>query len=273
MPAPCIPRQKTGRPTGRFATVSRTAPSLTIPVPPRAVLRLDEVLALGQRRLLTVDRRRAGEEHPPRPRGPGGLMEAGGCVETVAVCQGQGRVAQRRRALHGGDRHLQLQQQGVCCAQHRRGRDAGARADGDACVQVFFIRHGRLIGREYFVLDGTAEETDTEVVASFVKQFYDEAAFVPPEILLPYSVEQARIIEGWLRSKRGGTVSLRVPKRGNDWDVDCSWAALYGFQAMVAAWQAPRFQADELRERAEMRLFFLSLCFLAAFGTIGDLLR
>jgi excinuclease ABC subunit C len=92
---------------------------------------------------------------------------------------------------------------------------AFARADGDACVQVFFIRHGRLIGREYFVLDGTAEETDTEVVSSFVKQFYDEAAYVPPEILLPHEVDEALVIQEWLRSRRGNKVLLKVPRRGH----------------------------------------------------------
>ncbi|MGD2206060.1 MAG: excinuclease ABC subunit UvrC, partial [Anaerolineae bacterium] len=92
---------------------------------------------------------------------------------------------------------------------------AFARADGDACVQVFFIRHGRLIGREYFVLDGAAEETDTEIVASFVKQFYGEAAYVPPEILLPHEIDEALVIQTWLRSRRGNKVVLKVPRRGH----------------------------------------------------------
>jgi excinuclease ABC subunit C len=91
---------------------------------------------------------------------------------------------------------------------------AFARANGEACVQIFFIRNGRLIGREYFVLDGTAEETDTEIVASFVKQFYDEAAYVPPEILLPHEVNEAIVIQEWLRSRRGDKVVLEVPNQG-----------------------------------------------------------
>ncbi len=91
---------------------------------------------------------------------------------------------------------------------------AFARADGDACVQVFFIRHGRLIGREYFVLDGAAEESDTEIVASFVKQFYDDAAYVPPEILLPQEIDEALVVQEWLRSRRGNKVVLKVPRRG-----------------------------------------------------------
>jgi excinuclease ABC subunit C len=96
---------------------------------------------------------------------------------------------------------------------------AFARADGDACVQVFFIRHGRLIGREYFVLDGTAEESDAQVVSSFVKQFYDEAAYVPPEILLPHEVDEALVIQEWLRSRRGNKVVLKVPRRGHKRDL------------------------------------------------------
>jgi len=91
---------------------------------------------------------------------------------------------------------------------------AFARSDGDACMQVFFIRHGRLIGREYFVLDGTAEESDAEIVSSFVKQFYDEAAYVPPEILLPHEVDEALVIQEWLRSRRGNKVVLHVPEAG-----------------------------------------------------------
>jgi excinuclease ABC subunit C len=92
---------------------------------------------------------------------------------------------------------------------------AFARADGDACVQVFFIRRGRLIGREYFVLDGAADEADTEIVASFVKQFYDDAAYVPPEILLPQEIDEALVIQEWLRSRRGNKVVLKVPHRGH----------------------------------------------------------
>jgi excinuclease ABC subunit C len=91
-----------------------------------------------------------------------------------------------------------------------------ARENDDACVQVFFIRQGKLIGREYFILDGTAGEDEAEIVASFVKQFYDEAAYVPMKIILPTNVEEGIVIEAWLKSKRGNGVRLHVPKRGQD---------------------------------------------------------
>ena len=92
---------------------------------------------------------------------------------------------------------------------------AFARSNGEACVQVFFIRAGKLIGREYFVLEGTEDESGAQIVEQFVKQFYDEAAYVPPEVLLPEEIEEARIVNEWLESKRGGEkVTITVPRRG-----------------------------------------------------------
>jgi excinuclease ABC subunit C len=91
---------------------------------------------------------------------------------------------------------------------------AFAREQGDACVQVFFIRHGKLIGREYFLLDGTEDEPDGEVLQDFITQFYDGAAHIPKEVLLPHEVEEARIIEGWLKEKRSTKVTITVPRRG-----------------------------------------------------------
>ncbi len=93
---------------------------------------------------------------------------------------------------------------------------AFAREDKEACVQVFFIRSGKLIGREYFVLEGTQESEDREVVEAFVKQFYTDAAYVPQRVLLPAEIEEAKIIEEWLKSRRGGRekVRLLVPRRG-----------------------------------------------------------
>jgi excinuclease ABC subunit C len=111
------------------------------------------------------------------------------------------------------------QQRVVSLARKDQDVIAFARDDGQACVQVFFIRAGRLIGREYFVLEGAGGEEDQAVLEAFVSQFYDEAAYVPPEILMPREVDQARIIESWLRGKRGSRVTLRVPRRGKGKEV------------------------------------------------------
>jgi len=91
---------------------------------------------------------------------------------------------------------------------------AFARDEGEACVQVFFVRGGKLLGREYFVLEGTEGENSEQVLASFVKQFYDEAAYVPPEILLPENIDEAKVIEEWLNRQRGQKVLLQVPRNG-----------------------------------------------------------
>jgi len=92
---------------------------------------------------------------------------------------------------------------------------AMARTNGEACVQVFFIRSGKLIGREYFVLEGTEDAADNEVIAQFIKQFYSEAASVPSQVLLPNEVEEAQIIQQWLRTRRGGEkVEISVPRAG-----------------------------------------------------------
>ncbi len=92
---------------------------------------------------------------------------------------------------------------------------AMARADGEACVQIFFIRGGKLIGREYFILEGTEDAADSEVISQFLQQFYTEAANVPEQVFLPEEIEETRIISQWLRSKRGGKkVEIFVPSEG-----------------------------------------------------------
>jgi excinuclease ABC subunit C len=96
---------------------------------------------------------------------------------------------------------------------------AVAREDGQACVQIFFVRGGKLIGREYFVLTGTQDEDDSAVITSFVKQFYDGAADVPPEVLVQSDLDELAVIEEWLRRKRGTKVLLKVPRRGEKHEI------------------------------------------------------
>jgi excinuclease ABC subunit C len=95
---------------------------------------------------------------------------------------------------------------------------AFARDEAEACVQVFFIRAGKLIGREYFVLEGTDQAEDEEILESFLKQFYGKTPYVPPRVMLPQEIEEARIIESWLTQRRKGQakVRLRVPRRGRN---------------------------------------------------------
>ena len=91
---------------------------------------------------------------------------------------------------------------------------AMASLDNNACVQVFFIRGGKLTGREYFLVENTDKTADRDLLTEVIKQFYDQAPSIPPQILLPREVEEAKIISQWLKSQRGGKkVELLVPKR------------------------------------------------------------
>ncbi|MBO8142329.1 MAG: excinuclease ABC subunit UvrC [Firmicutes bacterium] len=89
-----------------------------------------------------------------------------------------------------------------------------AREADAVCVQIFYVRGGRLIGREHFFMEATADDEPGEIMRAFIQQYYQRAAFVPQEILLQAPVEDEAAIEGWLREQRGGAVRLRVPKRG-----------------------------------------------------------
>jgi excinuclease ABC subunit C len=91
---------------------------------------------------------------------------------------------------------------------------AMARSNGEACVQVFFIRGGKLIGREYFIMEGAADTPDANVLSEFLKQFYDDTPTVPGQLLLPTEVEEAQIIREWLNTRRGEKVEIRVPREG-----------------------------------------------------------
>jgi len=84
-----------------------------------------------------------------------------------------------------------------------------------ACVQVFFIRSGKLIGRESFLLKGTQYEPPSQIMSSFIKQFYASSPHIPPLLLLQHPVEDTAMIQGWLQGKRGGRVNIQVPRRGN----------------------------------------------------------
>jgi excinuclease ABC subunit C len=118
---------------------------------------------------------------------------------------------------------------------------AMARSDGEACVQIFFIRAGKMIGREYFILEGTEEEADGEVISEFIKQFYSEAATVPPKVLLPNEIEEANIIKQWLKTRRDGQkVELTVPHRGKPQELVqmATENASETLRALRTQWQA-----------------------------------
>ena len=91
---------------------------------------------------------------------------------------------------------------------------AMARDERDAVVQVFFIREGKLIGRDHFHVNASTAEGEAEIMESFIKQFYAGTPFIPRELWLQYPVEDESIIEEWLTAKRGQKVKIVVPKKG-----------------------------------------------------------
>ncbi|MEA3439112.1 MAG: excinuclease ABC subunit UvrC [Chloroflexota bacterium] len=123
-----------------------------------------------------------------------------------------------------------------------------AREDGDACVQVFFVRSGKLIGRDYFLLEGAEESSDQGVLSEFIKQFYDKASVIPAQVLLPYDVEEAQIIRQWLSQKSGNDlVEIIVPHDGLQQDLVQMAAenAVDTLQALRAQWQADSHRQEQ----------------------------
>ncbi len=86
--------------------------------------------------------------------------------------------------------------------------------DTDAVVQVFFVRSGKIIGRDHFHVRVGAEEDTGLILTNFIKQFYSGTPYIPKEIMLPQPVEDAQVIEEWLGKRRGRRVYIRVPQKG-----------------------------------------------------------
>ena len=101
---------------------------------------------------------------------------------------------------------------------HTDGEDkdiiALASDDTDAVVQVFFVRNGKLIGRDHFHVRVGTEENSSDILSNFIKQFYSGTPFIPREIMLQENIEDIGVLEEWLSSKNGRRVYIRVPQKG-----------------------------------------------------------
>ena len=111
-------------------------------------------------------------------------------------------------------RHIAQKQKVVSNVMSDQDVIAFSKDPTDYCVQVFFIRGGKLIGREHFIFEGVGDVSDSELMTSFIKQFYTSAAYVPSEIVLQEDIDEADIIERWLSSKREAKVHIKVPRKG-----------------------------------------------------------
>jgi excinuclease ABC, C subunit len=110
-----------------------------------------------------------------------------------------------------------MEKQKISNVQNDSDQDVIAMAnfDQEACVQVFFIRHGKVSGRENFMLEGVKDSDRSTILGSFIKQFYMSQEYIPRELIVEEEFLDMEIMEEILSSKRGTAVSIRVPKRGD----------------------------------------------------------
>ena len=113
-----------------------------------------------------------------------------------------------------GLKHVAEKQKVLSTAMVDQDVIAFAKNETDSCIEVFFIRGGKLLGREHFIFEGVGDVEDRELITSFVKQFYSSSSFIPQEILMQEDIDEIDIIEKWLTDKRAGRVHIRVPRKG-----------------------------------------------------------
>lgn len=116
----------------------------------------------------------------------------------------------------------------------------------EAVVQVFFVRDGKLIGREHYYMTHVPENNKPAILQDFVKQFYAGTPFIPRELMLQYEIEDAELIEKWLSERKGSRVYLKVPKIG-------SKEKLVELAAQNANWYCPRTEKIKTRRRTNHR--------------------
>ena len=125
------------------------------------------------------------------------------------------RAAVLRDQIRGIDRVAEEQQVKV---ETNQGGDmdliAMSQGANETWVEVFFVRRGKLIGRDHFFMEGTQDDAPESIMGHFIRQFYQTALFIPPAIMLQHPPEDRELIRGWLKERRGGAVKLTCPQRG-----------------------------------------------------------
>lgn len=110
-----------------------------------------------------------------------------------------------------------LEKQRIISTEGQDDQDVIAFASGEdeTCAMTFFFRNGKLIGREFFILQGTRDSNPGEVMASFLQQFYESSPHIPPELVVEVEPDDRAVIQSWLREKRKGAITITAPKRGD----------------------------------------------------------
>ena len=91
-----------------------------------------------------------------------------------------------------------------------------AQGTDETWIEVFFVRHGKLIGRDHFFMEGTQDDPVGLILGQFIKQFYETSVVIPPSLLIQHPLEEHQLIQDWLRDKRGGSVKITCPQRGSN---------------------------------------------------------
>ena len=99
--------------------------------------------------------------------------------------------------------------------QHNLDAIAMAQGQDEAWMEVFFVRQGKVIGRDHFTMEGTQDEPPAHILAEFIKQFYQASSSIPPRVLIQHPLDEQELIRDWLRVKRGGPVALVHPMKGS----------------------------------------------------------
>lgn len=178
-------------------------------------------------------------------------------IDTAANALQFERAAQLRNRYQALQ-HVMEKQRIITTAATNQDVIALACDNGNACVEVFFVRNGKLLGREYFVMEGGGCADEAEIVTAFLQQFYTEAANVPPEILLPAQIAEAAVLEQWLRTKRGDVVYLNVPHTGPGRELLnlAATNAAETLRMLKAQWEMDQHRSEsaltELQERLNL---------------------
>ena len=120
----------------------------------------------------------------------------------------------RYRDLYNSVKQVAQKQKITSSGMEDRDIIAMAKENEDAVVQVFFVRGGKLIGREHFIMTRTEDCTQAQVLLDFVKQFYAGTPFIPKELMLQHEIEDIPVLEQWLSARKGSKVHIHVPKKG-----------------------------------------------------------
>ena len=141
------------------------------------------------------------------------MLEASQCLEFERAAVLRDQIRNIERVIH------ELRIKVASNSNHDMDAIGMAVGQDEAWVEVFFIRKGKLIGRDHFIMEGTQDDPPGHILEQFIKQFYQSALFVPSRIIHQFPLEEEKLIHDWLKAKRGAAVALARPLRGEQYKL------------------------------------------------------